>query len=32
MSQTGKTPSDSAVLTRYLVMPQRATNGGHEEK
>ena len=28
MSQTGKTPSDSAVVTRYLVMPQQANPQG----
>ncbi len=28
MSQIGKTPSDSAVVTRYLVMPQQANPQG----
>ena len=28
MSETGKTPSESAVVTRYLVMPQQANPQG----
>ena len=28
MNQTGKTPSESAVVTRYLVMPQQANPKG----